>query len=530
MLTYFLTGTRPGPTMSAWVSAIGGRPVPNGVGAVDIEVSVPGGRVRGLLRDGVVRFLSMPYAAPPVGPLRFQAPQPVIGWDGVRDATAWGPTAPKPQYRAPFDTLLVEPEIPGDDYLTVNVWAPAGAQPGDRLPVMVWIHGGAFGNGASAVSAMDGHNFARDGVVLVSLNYRLGIEGFACLPDAPANRGLLDQIGALQWVRDTIATFGGDPGNVTVFGESAGAMSITTLLAMPRARGLFHKVITQSGSLQAIARPEDAAYVNSVLSGLLGCDITATSLSALDPAVLLAAQRTLTNDLDDTADVARFSLAIVASRMPFIPILDGDTIPVAPAEAIAAGAGAHLPLLTGTNLEENRLFMVPTDGMEMVTDEVFPGFAAMMGIPDGVISTYRASRPGATSAELLEALTSDSFFRLPALAVADARVGSPAPTYVYEFMWRSPQGNLGACHFLDVAFVFDNLADPANLPVTGPNPPQALASAMHAAWIRFARNGDPGWPRYGSDRLFMIFDGADDRVVADHRRDERLAWSAPLSV
>src|SRR5260221_13246120 len=215
------------------------------------------GTLCGQLRDGVASFLGIPYAASPTGSRRFKAPGPPEPWAAVKDAVAYGPTPPKPDYPPPFDTLFAEPNIAGDDWLNLNVWTPDPEAA--ALPVMVWVRRGAFANGNSAIPVYDGHAFARDGVVLVSLNYRLGIDGFAMLPDVPANRGLLDQIAALEWVRDNIAAFGGDPGNVTVFGESAGAMSVTTLMALPRAQGLFTRAITQSGAAQAAADPADAA-------------------------------------------------------------------------------------------------------------------------------------------------------------------------------------------------------------------------------------------------------------------------------
>src|SRR5215469_4644459 len=216
-----------------------------------------------LIGDGVTRYLGIPYAASPTGPLRFTAPQPPAAWTGIRECTAFGATPPKPDYAAPFDSLLPEPNIPGDDWLTLNVWTPDLA---GSAPVMVWIHGGAFANGNSAVRMYDGYSFARDGVVLVTVNYRLGIDGFALLPDAPPNRGLLDQIAALEWVRDNIAVFGGDPANVTIFGESAGAMSVMTLLGLPRSRGLFRQAIAQSGGAQVGADPSDARLVTGELS------------------------------------------------------------------------------------------------------------------------------------------------------------------------------------------------------------------------------------------------------------------------
>src|ERR1044072_2643517 len=222
-------------------------------------VELAQGAVRGKdIPEGAV-FLGIPYAAPPVGELRFQAPAPVVPWDGVRDATEHSATAPKPPYAPPFDELLNDPVKKGDDYLTVNVWTPDPAATG--LPVMVWVHGGAFRNGSNMVPWYAGAAFARDGVVLVSINYRLGIEGFMLFPDAPVNRGIPDQVAALEWVRDNVAAFGRAPAQLTMFGESAGGRSVTTLMSMPRAQGLFRGVIAQSGAGHTVVRPEDAAKV-----------------------------------------------------------------------------------------------------------------------------------------------------------------------------------------------------------------------------------------------------------------------------
>src|SRR5215469_1688126 len=244
------------------------------------------GKIRGRVRDGVASFLGVPYAASPTGPLRFRPPAPPTAWDGIREADRLGPTPPKPDYAAPFDTLLPEPNIAGDDWLSVNVWSPDPGRAG--LPVMVWIHGGAFSNGNSAIPSYDGHAFARDGVVLVSLNYRLGIDGFAHVPDAPANRGLLDQIAALEWVAENIEAFGGDPGNVTVFGESAGAGTIAALLAMDPARGLFGRAIAQSVP-GTFFTPELAADVTAAIAGEAGLPPTFEELATASPGLLATA-------------------------------------------------------------------------------------------------------------------------------------------------------------------------------------------------------------------------------------------------
>ena len=213
---------------------------------MDAVVKTRHGEVRGSVVEGVNTFKGIPYAAPPFGTQRFRPPQPVEPWSGVRDALTYGPTVLKPPYFPPFDTLLPEPAIPGEDCLNLNIWSPDLGEA--QLPVMVWIHGGAFANGSGAIDMYDGSHFARDGVVCVTINYRLGIDGFLYLGDGNDNLGLLDQLAALQWVQENIAAFGGDPGNVTIFGESAGGMSVGTLLSMPRAAGLFRRAIAESGA------------------------------------------------------------------------------------------------------------------------------------------------------------------------------------------------------------------------------------------------------------------------------------------
>ena len=486
---------------------------------MSMTVSTTRGDVRGYEDGGVTRFLGIPYAASPTGDLRFRAPVPAPAWDGVLEATEFSATPPKPDYPPPLDVMLPEPNIPGDNWLTVNVWTPGGS----GLPVMVWIHGGAFSYGNSAVAVYDGHAFARDGVVLVTINYRLGTDGFALLPDAPANRGLLDQIAALEWVRDNIAAFGGDPANVTIFGESAGAQSITTLLAIPRARGLFAKAITQSGAAQAAADPADAALVAKELARALGVEATAASLSALPRPALIEGQTAVRDALAAQPDPSRFGASIVVSSIPFPPVIDGDLIPRHPMAAIAAGESADVPLLTGTTLEEFRLFLIPTGRAALVTADLLAMLLPALGISPAVAELYRAHRPGISPGELLAALLTDAYFRLPALAVAVARRGSAA-TYVYEFDWSSPVAGLGACHAMDIPFVFDNLAAPGADRITGPRPPARLATQMHEAWISFARTGDPGWRPFGADYPVFVFRESGGTLELDPRSDERTIW------
>ncbi len=478
------------------------------------------GRVRGEAREGVARFLGIPYAASPTGPLRFAAPEPPAAWSGVRPATDFGPTPPCPGYRPPIDEILRQPTVPGEDWLTVNVWTPDPG--GSGLPVMVWVPGGAFVNGSSAIPMYDGHAFARDGVVLVSLNYRLGVEGFALLPDAPPNRGLLDQLAALEWVQHNIAAFGGDPTRVTIFGESAGAMSVTSLLASPRAHGLFARAITQSGAAQAAASPADAAHVAAELGRVLGREATAGSLAQVAMDDLVGAQRTVSEALTAAPDPDRFGPSVVASSMAFIPVVDGAVLPEHPLQAIAAGAGADVPLLTGTTTEEYRFFLVPTGLAAATTEPVLEMLLSARGVASSVLDVYRGNRPGATPGDLLSALLTDRFFRLPALDVVAARGSSPS--WVYEMAWPTPHRDLGAAHAVDIPFVFDTLEASGVDGLVGHRPPRRLADDMHRAWVAFAVGGRPGWRPYAPDRTVMVFDAEGSREVTAPREDERAAW------
>ncbi len=494
------------------------------------------GPVRGRVRDGVASFLGIPYAASPTGALRFAAPAPPPPWTDVLDGRAFGPTPPKPAYPAPFDSLLAEPDIAGDNWLNLNLWTPqdhgnadSARLRHDGLPVMVWIHGGAFANGNSAIPWYDGHRFAKAGVVLVSINYRLGVDGFALLPDAPANRGLLDQIAALEWVRDNISAFGGDPANVTIFGESAGGMSVITLLSLPRAAGLFAKAIAQSGAVQAAADPADAAMVTAELGEALGpalaeTDVTAAGLAGIDLDTLIAAQAAVRDALAADPNPERFGASIVVSSMPFIPVIDGDLIAEHPMAAIAGGAGSTVPLLIGTNTEEFRLFLVPPGTIDLITAEALPLVASAVGADQTVIDRYQANRPDASAGDIFAALLTDRFFRLPALAVAQARSGGPAATFFYEFAWGHPP--IGAGHSLEIPFVFDNLAEITNDPVIGTDPPQELADEMNSAWVRFATDADPGWPAFDDSRPVRIFDAGGGTIEHDPRGDERASWPA----
>ena len=474
----------------------------------ELIVTTTAGRVRGSLIGGTARFLGVPYAATPFGERRFQPPVPVLPWDGVRDALQFGPTAPKGGYLPPLDQLLAEPEIPGDECLNLNVWTPDPATTG--LPVMVWIHGGSFRNGSSAVSVYDGESFARDGIVFVSINYRLGVEGFAVFPDAPSNRGLLDQIAALRWVQDNIAAFGGDPTNVTVAGQSAGAISIGALAASPRASGLFRRAVLQSGPPFASA-PAGGAQITTIMAKLLGVPATAVAFATVDRSALLNAQ----------IEAGRSGNPL-ATGTQFTVVVDGDVVPTQPLAALRAGVARGVDMLLGYTTEEYRLWFVPSGVIDRVNRRIMLAASAKLRIKIRVAAKYRVNRPGAKPGEILGSLIGDRALRVPMSRLAESRPASN--TFMYEFSWPTNLHQLGACHALELGFVFDALSNPDSVRMTGPEAPQVLADAMHRAWVAFATTTDPGWPGYGPERAVMRFDLPGPALVHAPRDDELRLW------
>ncbi|MDI3211453.1 carboxylesterase family protein [Arthrobacter sp. AL12] len=443
---------------------------------------------------------------------RLRPPEPVEPWRGVRDATRLGP---EPAQVAPPSTggpdqgaaedwtevtsafAAVERAAPSGDCLNLNVWTPDPGASG--LPVMVWIEGGMFE--LSSTAAYDGSRFARDGVVCIVINWRSGAEGFLYLGDGIANLGLLDHLAALQWVRENIAAFGGDPGNVTVFGESAGATSIGMLLSMPRAVGLFRRAILQSGAAHQVTPAADALRIAGYLAGKLGVPRTRAAIVGAGVERLLAAQAELKAEL---------------------------------MEKIAAGSGGSVDLIVGTNADDWRLWLVASGAIGGITDEILSGPVRSYGhqplqafglIAGQALPAYRERYPTAAPGELLAVVQPDWWMRIPAIRLADAHASAAAGTYMYEFHWASP--GPGAVHALEIPFVLDTATPDAPLfgPMLGEDPPQGLAQTMHAAWVAFARTGDPGWPRYEPGRrATMRFDTV-SRVAEDPRAWERALWT-----
>jgi para-nitrobenzyl esterase len=497
------------------------------IAAGNLVVTTGQGQVRGQVSDGVAAFKGIPYAAPPFGPNRFQPPRPPPSWDGVRDALEYGRVPPQPAYAPPFDRLLGDQGRQGEDCLNLNVWTPDPSRGG--LPVVVWIHGGAFVRGSGALPTYDGSRFARDGVVCVTINYRLGADGFLYLGDGTANRGLLDQIAALEWVQENIRAFGGDPARVTIFGESAGAFSVATLLSMPRAKGLFQRAIAQSGAGHHTSSVATARLVGRNLADKLGVAPTIPSIAAVSLDRLIEAQAELGQGLAVRPDPVRWG-EVAANGMIFEPVVDGEVVPAKPIDRITAGASAGIDLMVGTTSEEWRFFLVPGDAIDGVSEERLSTTARVMGLDvEQALAVYRAARPQATPGDLLAALITDWFFRIPAIRLAEAHAKNEGSTHVYEFAWRSPlfDSRFGAAHAVEIGFVFDNLGVMGGMGLAGSDPPQALADAMHRAWVAFAASGEPGWAPYdSSERTVMRFDGVGGTVAIDPAAEERRLWDS----
>jgi para-nitrobenzyl esterase len=425
--------------------------------------------VAGLVSDGIAVYKGVPYAAPPFGEHRFLAPQPHAPWTQPFEAFEFGATAPQREHAAPGGLPdVVEPIIPGEDILNLNIWT-SGADDGPK-PVLVWIHGGGFFAGCSANPWYDGTSFARRGLVVVSINYRLGAEGFMELDDAPSNRGLLDCIAALQWVRGNIAAFGGDPGRVTVMGQSAGGMAVAALLVSAAAEGLLQQAVIASGISGFSAWPANhARAVTGAIAARAGVEATRAGLASRAPVDLIGAHE---------AVVAELEAAGTTLMPPWGLVIDGDVVTGQFLDAVRGGRGAAVPVLTGTTKNEF----------------AWRGFRDQPG-------SAQAKREG-------QRLYADEIFRRPTQSFAEARTATgAAPTYRYEFQWESTAAPyILAGHSLDIPFFFNNLSAPYVREYTGPNPPQEIADFEHSAFASFVSTGTPGWPPYSGDSSVMIFD------------------------
>lgn len=489
----------------------------------NIVVTTESGKVRGQIVDGVSVFKSIPYAAPPVGDLQFAAPAKHQPWDSIRDATKRGPTAPFPlPKKGDIDDKpsFAEGWVKGDDFLTNNIWTP---DVNGKLPVMVYIHGGAFVIGTSDVPLFDGTSFARRGVVMVSMNYRLGMEGFLKIKGVPTNIGIRDQIASLRWVKDNIAAFGGDPDNVTIFGESAGAISTGILLASPPAKGLFKHAIMQSGSGQAVLSGEQADRIANQYAKVLKIKNTRKSYLKFSPEELLAAQPKVNpkmvnleteSHVDPTGGVTLF-----------LPVIDGDIIPGIPLKAVRNGEGKDYDLLIGYNTDEMNYFLVPTGLLKKIRFNFILNKAVQRvhPAPSALIAVYKKAYPQKNLGELFSAILTSYQVQVPSVRFANAHSKFSDKTYMYEFAWPSSvmNGAYGAYHGLELPFVFNTVdAAEGERGMLGPKGgPPDLADKMQNAWVQFAKTGNPGWDAYNTrDRKTMLINSKWKLQTAPHKR------------
>lgn len=479
------------------------------------------GELQGKREGGVNVWRGIPFAAPPVGELRFRAPQPPESWNGVRDASEYGPVSHQPADTKGTRFGGTEP-IQSEDCLYLNVWSPAVRS--ENLPVMVWIHGGTFVTGAGSQPQFDGSSFAERGnVILVTINYRLGPFGFMHLSplgdEFASNQGLLDQIAALDWVQRNIAVFGGDPHRVTVFGESAGSMSIAALLVMPAAKGLFAGAIMQSGAAQTLNSKEGEGIATAFMSELGITPDGDVSLLQTLPA----------EKIIEFADRMSYKLSGGSSGMFFQPVIDHKTLPIDPGQAVAEGVASGIPLLIGTNRDEGNLFFREgATGGDF--EQSLKALEQMMGTGSlaDIASHYSTSWKG--QAEIL----TDLYFWSTSVSIAESQQAF-APVWMYRFDGTIPGHPLlnKAVHSAEIVYVFNNLSHVVRFGAEVTPTMKKLAEVMQDAWIAFAHMKDPStaaipWPQYNlEERATLIFDD-DTYIVLDPDSEKRKRLSSLL--
>lgn len=492
-------------------------------------VTTKQGKLQGSKENNLFVFKGIPFAAPPVGDLRWKPPQPVSAWEGVRPALKYGNISLQNLMPAGGPIAIGTPEAQSEDCLYLNVYSP-GLDVKKR-PVMVWIHGGAFSIGSGSEQMFRSGTIAERGdVVLVTVNYRLGALGFLNLDKvtggkipSTGNEGLLDQVAALEWVRDNIINFGGDPDNVTIFGESAGGMSVSCLMVLPKARGLFHKAIIES-AVGAIGRPlENSIYTAETflkIAEISDDDIDA--LMTMPPEKILELQTKVALETDQ-------------GEAPCIPVADGVIMPLMPLEAFSNGTAANVPTMIGSNLDEQKLFSLMNPlHMKMDDQNLIKLLARNVPVEDipMIIDVYKKERgkrgEPVRPFDLYSALNTDIMFRNIALHITEAQRDHGMPVYNYLFTWKSPAlgGALGAAHALEVGFVFGTMDDM----FCGKGPAaDRLSEQMQDAWTAFARTGNPScesmgkWPEYGTERKTMIISD-DCHVEKAIYEEERKIW------
>jgi para-nitrobenzyl esterase len=500
----------------------------------NITIETHRGKIRGTVDDGIKVFKGIPYADNTGGLNRFRPPKPPKGWPDVRDTLSYGPMCPQlGSERASYTASWTYDKEASEDCLVLNVWTPA-LHDQRRRPVMVWLHGGGFSAGSASRNVFEGTRLCQRGdVVVVTLNHRLDVFGFLYLGRLggaeyaeSGNAGMLDLVAALHWVHDNISAFGGDPANVTIFGQSGGAAKVSVLMAMPQARGLFHKAIVQSGSHLDALTPDEAT--KNALTFLAAVDVKPTELSRL---AKLPTDR-LVAGLAKIMDTA-------GPKPNYSPVIDGIVLPRAPWQPDAPAVSAGIPMIVGSTRTETTALLGAAHPAYFALDEASLPRSLIGWVPDKdiprVIAGFRKLFPTASASDLFFAITTDRRVRQQAWAQAERKAAqAAAPVWLYELDWATPAdgGKWGSPHSLDLAFVFDNVAKSAAMVGAGAEP-QHLADQMSAAWIAFARTGNPNtsavptWPPFSlGQRATMVFNAA-STVVPDFRGEER-ALLAPL--
>lgn len=503
------------------------------------------GRVRGRVENGITVFRGVRYARAPEGALRWRAPIAPEIEAGIVDAGTVGPIAVQPT-AGPGSYVPGDPVEQSEDCLSLNIWSPGCDS--RRRPVMVFVHGGAFVTGSGSGVMYRGELLAARDVVVVTINYRLGILGFLAHPlltDAGGagcgNWGLADQVAALRWVRDNIDAFGGDPGNVTVFGESAGSMAIADLLGSPAARGLFRRAILESGATTVLDIGLASTVTNRVATLLRVTELKREALETVPAADLVAVQREIGNSVDR------------GMGMPFRPVVDGGLLVRDPADEIAAGGASQVDVMVGTNRDEFKFFAF-AGAMDEARDErgvlrLIGAYLAGAGLGDRspsaseVLAAYRDARSSRSEPvdpfELLCAVAGDWIFRIPATRLAEAHAGTTGrpSTYMYLFDWASPfaGGALGACHGIELPFVFGSVRHPVVAVFSGGGvEAESLSDLVQECWVAFARSGDPStgsigqWPDYETERRSTMVLGASTHVEDAPYEPERRFWQERL--
>ncbi|WP_367038320.1 carboxylesterase family protein [Streptomyces sp. Je 1-332] len=475
------------------------------------------GVVQGRRRQGHAVFRGIPYARPPVGELRFAAPASPQRWEGTRQAAEFGPVVP---LSLPID--VGPPQ--GTDWLTLNVGTPDPGAAG--LPVLVWIPVGGYVSAASSDPMYDPAALADAGVVVVSINCRVGVEGYAFFDDAPPNRGFLDQIAALEWVQRNIAAFGGDPDQVTVGGVSAGAGSVAALLTMKPARGLFRRAITHSVP-GLHSTPALALQVTAALADRLGAAApTAAAMRDIDPWHLAAELTSFNADLH----AHRESWGrLTETGTALCPVVDGEVLPETPWPALSGARANGTELLVGHTRDEFRLFSVMSGRRGTFTEQDARAALELLAPQPGGADAYRAGFPQAGPEELVETVYSDALFRMPSQKLAEANAAAGGTSFLFELCWTAPAlgGALGACHSLDVPLAFGTLDSPVGAQLIGDDPTpetHAISRELREAWVRFVTTGDAGWAAYRPDQQLTRVLDAESKTLPYPEQVSRRIW------